>query len=165
MLAWLRVAGGNSVLPPWVSLSFPRVREAIAMLRDRPCADPACAWCREQHDLEVLLPRYFPGITRFRAAPATADGHSLQRVIVENGFAGRSTLAILPTGGGKSLCFQSREGISNSASPSSTTVEPTEHTVEKTARRFSVFNSLTVTRATTVSPILTGALNFSVCDR
>ncbi len=60
---------------------------------------------------------------------------------------------------------QSREGISNSASPSSTTVDPTEHTVEKTARRFSVFNSLTVTRATTVSPILTGALNFSVCDR
>ena len=105
-LAWLRVAGGNSVLPPWVSLSFPRVREAIAMLRDRPCADPACTWCREQHDLEALLPRYFPGITRFRAAPATADGHSLQRVIVENGFAGRSTLAILPTGGGKSLCFQ-----------------------------------------------------------
>ena len=62
-------------------------------------------------------------------------------------------------------CAQSRAGISNSASPSSTTVEPTEHTVEKTARRFSVFNSLTVTRATTVSPILTGALNFSVCDR
>ncbi|MGD9871831.1 MAG: RecQ family ATP-dependent DNA helicase, partial [Thauera sp.] len=105
-LAWLRVAGGNSVLPPWVSLSFPRVREAIAMLRDRPCADPACAWCREQHDLEALLPRYFPGITRFRATPATPDGHSLQRAIVENGFAGKSTLAILPTGGGKSLCFQ-----------------------------------------------------------
>ena len=106
VLAWLRVAGGNSVLPPWVSLSFPRVREAIAMLRDRPCADPACTWCREQHDLEALLPRYFPGITRFRATPAKSDGHSLQRAIVENGFAGRSTLAILPTGGGKSLCFQ-----------------------------------------------------------
>lgn len=105
-LAWLRVAGGNSVLPPWVRLSFPKVREAISLLRDKPCPDQACAWCREQHDLEALLPRYFPGITRFRAAPATPDGHSLQRVIVENGFAGKSTLAILPTGGGKSLCFQ-----------------------------------------------------------
>lgn len=106
VLAWLGVAGGNSVLPPWVNLSFPRVREAIAILRDTPCADPACSWCQEQHDLEALLSRYFPGITRFRSAPATADGRSLQRAIVENGFAGRPTLAILPTGGGKSLCFQ-----------------------------------------------------------
>ncbi|WP_018989344.1 RecQ family ATP-dependent DNA helicase [Aromatoleum toluclasticum] len=105
-LAWLRVAGGNSVLPPWVSLSFPRAREAIAMLRDVPCPDPACAWCREQHDIEALLPRYFPGITRFRSTPTTDDGRSLQQAIVENGFAGRPTLAILPTGGGKSLCFQ-----------------------------------------------------------
>lgn len=105
-LAWLRVAGGNSVLPPWVHLNFPKTREAIAALRDLPCPDPACAWCREQHDLEALLPRYFPGITRFRATPATPDGRSLQCAIVDNGFAGRPTLAILPTGGGKSLCFQ-----------------------------------------------------------
>jgi ATP-dependent DNA helicase RecQ len=106
VLAWLRVAGGNSVLPPWVGLNFPRTREAIAVLRDTPCTDPNCAWCREQHDLDVQLPRYFPGITRFRASPATADGRSLQRAIVENGFAKRPTLAILPTGGGKSLCYQ-----------------------------------------------------------
>ncbi|RKT38000.1 RecQ family ATP-dependent DNA helicase [Thiocapsa rosea] len=105
-LAWLRVAGGNSVLPPWVKLSFPKTGEAIAALRDVPCTDPACAWCREQHDLERMLPHYFPGITEFRPSPATPDGRSLQRAIVENGFAGRSTLAILPTGGGKSLCFQ-----------------------------------------------------------
>ena len=105
-LAWLRVAGGNSVLPPWVSLHFPKTREAIAALRDVRCADPACDWCRAQHDPDRLLPRYFPGISRFRSTPATADGRSLQQAIVENGFAGRPTLAILPTGGGKSLCFQ-----------------------------------------------------------
>lgn len=105
-LAWLRVAGGNSVLPPWVSLSFPRTRAVIATLRDVPCSDPECEWCREQHDLSTLLPRYFPGITRFRSTPTTPDGRSLQQAIVENGFAGTSTLAILPTGGGKSLCFQ-----------------------------------------------------------
>ncbi|MBR0567279.1 RecQ family ATP-dependent DNA helicase [Azoarcus sp. L1K30] len=105
-LVWLRVAGGNSVLPPWVSLSFPKTREVISALRDVPCPDPACAWCREQHDLDALLPRYFPGITRFRSTPTTGDGRSLQQAIVENGFARKPTLAILPTGGGKSLCFQ-----------------------------------------------------------
>ncbi|HRP96570.1 MAG TPA: RecQ family ATP-dependent DNA helicase [Rhodocyclaceae bacterium] len=105
-LAWLGVAGGNSVLPPWVGLAFPRTREVIAALRDVPCSDPACEWCRDQHHPQTLLPRYFPGITRFRSAPATPDGRSLQQAIVANGFAGTPTLAILPTGGGKSLCFQ-----------------------------------------------------------
>ncbi|ANE55016.1 RecQ family ATP-dependent DNA helicase [Methylomonas sp. DH-1] len=106
VLAWLRVAGANSVLPPWVAANFPQTRELIALLRDSACGDPDCAWCSEQHDLSKLLPRYFPGIDQFRPLPATADGRSLQQAIVENGFAGRPTLAILPTGGGKSLCYQ-----------------------------------------------------------
>jgi ATP-dependent DNA helicase RecQ len=106
VLAWLRVSSGNSVLPPWVSRSFPRTRELIAILRDVPCTDPECIWCLEQHDLLKLLPRYFPGITRFRETPRMEDGRSLQQAIVEQGFAGRPTLAILPTGGGKSLCYQ-----------------------------------------------------------
>jgi ATP-dependent DNA helicase RecQ len=106
VLSWLRVAGGNSVLPPWVNLSFPKTRKLIAILRDVPCGDPECAWCRDQHDLLQLLPRYFPGITNFRSTPATEDGKSLQQTIVEHGFAGTPTLAILPTGGGKSLCYQ-----------------------------------------------------------
>ncbi|MBP6653797.1 MAG: RecQ family ATP-dependent DNA helicase [Propionivibrio sp.] len=105
-LAWLRVSGGNSVLPPWVGLSYPKTREVISLLRDVPCSDPECVWCKEQHDLLALLPKYFPGINSFRKTPATPDGRSLQQVIVENGFAGKPTLAVLPTGGGKSLCFQ-----------------------------------------------------------
>lgn len=105
-LAWLRVAGGNSVLPPWVHLNYPKTREVISALRDVPCSAPDCLWCKEQHDLLAVLPKYFPGITRFRSTPTTADGRSLQQAIVENGFAGKPSLAILPTGGGKSLCFQ-----------------------------------------------------------
>lgn len=46
------------------------------------------------------------GAACFRSTPTTPDGRSLQQAIVDNGFAGISTLAILPTGGGKSLCFQ-----------------------------------------------------------
>ncbi len=105
-LAWLRVAGSNSVLPPWVGFTYPKTREVIALLRDVPCALPNCLWCKEQHDLLTVLSNYFPGIHQFRSTPATADGRSLQRTIVENGFASKPTLAILPTGGGKSLCYQ-----------------------------------------------------------
>ncbi len=106
VLAWLRVAGGNSVLPPWVGSQFPQTKTLIKQLRDVPCGDPACEWCSEQHDLKKLLARYFVGIQDFRATPATADGRSLQQTIVEHGFAGQPMLAILPTGGGKSLCYQ-----------------------------------------------------------
>ena len=105
-IAWLRVAGGNSVLPPWVYHQFPRAREIITRLRDAPCADPGCEWCRTQHDPRALLRHYFQPITDFRATPTTPDGHSLQEAITCNVFARTPTLAILPTGGGKSLCYQ-----------------------------------------------------------
>ena len=49
-LAWLRVAGGNSVLAPWVRHQFPAVAQLIGELRDQPCTDPACQYCRSAHD-------------------------------------------------------------------------------------------------------------------
>jgi hypothetical protein len=74
-----------------------------------------------------------------------------------------------PSGGGKQGTLgtvgQARAGTRISASPSMTTLSPTVHTVENSARRFSAFNSFTVTRATTVSPIFTGALNLRFWDR
>jgi ATP-dependent DNA helicase RecQ len=104
-VAWLGVAGGNSVLPPWVRLQFDSVAPILTQLRDRPCGDPACDYCRRTHHPETQLKRYF-GFDAFRPKPADADGGSLQRRIVAEAMADRSLLAILPTGGGKSLCYQ-----------------------------------------------------------
>ena len=104
-LAWLRVAGSNSVLPPWVRHRFPILRQILRHLRDVPCADPGCTFCRAAHDPLVQLKRYF-GYRAFRSSPAGEDRRSLQEHIVRHAMGGNSLLAILPTGGGKSLCYQ-----------------------------------------------------------
>ena len=104
-LAWLRVAGTNSVLPPWVRRQFPAVAPFLQALREIPCGDPACDWCRATHDPDTQLQRFF-GFDDFRPTPAAGDGQSLQRQVVLAGLQGRPLLAILPTGGGKSLCYQ-----------------------------------------------------------
>ena len=104
-LGWIRVSGGNSVLPIWVHHSLPVVRGLISELREQNCGDPACGYCREQHDPEHLLTLHF-GHAGFRPLPAAPDGSSLQRAIVVAGLAHRSLLAVLPTGGGKSICYQ-----------------------------------------------------------
>ncbi|EIC20980.1 ATP-dependent DNA helicase, RecQ family [Thiorhodovibrio frisius] len=103
--AWLQVAGGDSVLPPWVRHRFPATRGLLKALRETPCGDPACRWCRETHDPVRQLKRWF-GFDAFRSEPAAADGSSLQQAVATDGIADQSLLAILPTGGGKSLCFQ-----------------------------------------------------------
>ena len=102
VLAWLRVAGENSVIPPWVRLAYPDIATLVRELRATPCSDVACNWCRENHDARRWLKRWF-GYDDFRRDDAK---HSLQEDIVSAGTAGRSLLGILPTGGGKSLCYQ-----------------------------------------------------------
>jgi ATP-dependent DNA helicase RecQ len=104
-LTWLRVAGGSSVLPPWVRRHHPNIGELLARLREVPCDLPGCAYCRAMHDPERQLATHF-GFPAFRDTPADAAGRSLQREIVLAGMRQQSLLAILPTGGGKSICFQ-----------------------------------------------------------
>ncbi|HEU0201680.1 MAG TPA: RecQ family ATP-dependent DNA helicase [Burkholderiaceae bacterium] len=104
-LAWLSVAGGNSVMPPWVRHQFSEAAVLVRRLRDEPCGDPACAWCRERHDAQRELTRWF-GLADFRPEPADSEGRSFQRLIVEAALRGRHALGILPTGTGKSLCYQ-----------------------------------------------------------
>ena len=104
-LAWLSVAGGNSVMPPWVRHQFPETGHLVRRLRDLACADPGCAWCRERHDARKELKRWF-GFDEFRPEPADDDGRPMQQAIVEAAMAGKHVLGILPTGTGKSLCYQ-----------------------------------------------------------
>ena len=104
-LAWLSVAGGNSVVPPWVRHQFPDTGRLVRWLRDAACTDPACGWCRERHDPRKELKRWF-GFDDFRPEPADADGHPMQQAIAEAAMAGKHVLGILPTGTGKSLCYQ-----------------------------------------------------------
>jgi ATP-dependent DNA helicase RecQ len=104
-LGWIRVSGGNSVLPLWVSETMPLVLKHIERLREQDCEDPGCAYCLEQHNPEALLNSYF-NKQSYRERPAAADGSSLQRAIVQAGLKRQSLLAVLPTGGGKSICCQ-----------------------------------------------------------
>ena len=104
-LAWLSVAGGNSVMPPWVRHQFPEAGRLVRRLRDTPCADPACGWCRVRHDAGKELKRWF-GYPAFRPEPAHDDGRPMQQAIVEAAMRGEHVLGILPTGTGKSLCYQ-----------------------------------------------------------
>lgn len=105
-LAWLSVAGGNSVMPPWVRHQFPLAGEIVRRLRDTACADPACGWCREHHDAKKELKRWFD-FDGFRPEPVDPhNGQPLQQNIVEAAMGGLHALAILPTGTGKSLCYQ-----------------------------------------------------------
>jgi ATP-dependent DNA helicase RecQ len=104
-IAWLRVSGHNSVLPPWVRKTFPGTVAILQQLRDVPCDDPGCDYCQSNHDPTRQLERYF-GFSAFRPQPSTSDGTSLQEAIVRHGMSDQPQLAILPTGGGKSLCYQ-----------------------------------------------------------
>ena len=104
-LAWLSVAGDNSVVPPWVRHQFPDTGHLVRWLRDTACTDPACGWCRERHDARKELRRWF-NFDNFRPEPEYDDGRPMQQAIVEEAMAGRHALGILPTGTGKSLCYQ-----------------------------------------------------------
>ena len=107
-IAWLSVSGGNSVMPPWVRHNFPATASLVRCLRDEACKEPSCAWCRQYHEPGAELKRLF-GFESFRAQPKEDDSDTarpMQQAIVETAMKNQSVLAILPTGTGKSLCYQ-----------------------------------------------------------
>ncbi|MDE0415547.1 MAG: RecQ family ATP-dependent DNA helicase [bacterium] len=104
-LSWISVAGENSVMPPWVRHQFPETGVLVRRLRDTSCTDPSCEWCRTWADPISLLGKWF-GFGEFRPKPTGEDGRSLQETIVAVALAKSPVLGILPTGTGKSLCYQ-----------------------------------------------------------
>ena len=105
-LSWLTVSGGTSVLAPWVRHQFPETARLVNELRDQDCEDPKCEYCASTLNPTEQLKRYFGQggkIKFFRDVKGINGG---QEAIVRAGMKGEHTLAILPTGGGKSLCFQ-----------------------------------------------------------
>ena len=104
-LSWISVAGGDSVMPPWVRMQFREASLIVRHLRDTNCGDPACVWCSDKNDPNKALERWF-GFPAFRPEPVDEMGRPLQERIVAEAMAGRSVLGILPTGTGKSVCYQ-----------------------------------------------------------
>ena len=101
-VAWLRVSGGNSVLPEWVRRRHVRIPGMLRKLRELSCGQDGCAYCRRNHDVVGQLQRFF----QFEDFRLTEDGQPLQRALSEAGINGAWLLGVLPTSGGKSLCFQ-----------------------------------------------------------
>ncbi|GAA4230183.1 RecQ family ATP-dependent DNA helicase [Sagittula marina] len=104
-LSWITVAGGDSVMPPWVRAQFREASLIVRHLRDTSCKDPTCGWCAEQNDPVRALEKWF-GFPSFRPKPVDPEGRPLQERIVDEAMSGNSLLGILPTGTGKSLCYQ-----------------------------------------------------------
>ena len=105
-LAWLSVSGANSVMPPWVRHQFPTAGRLVRRLRDEACGDQRCGWCRSYHNPVSELKRLF-GFEAFRPEPKDPDTDMpMQQAIVEAAMKSQDALAILPTGTGKSLCYQ-----------------------------------------------------------
>ncbi len=104
-LSWISVAGGDSVMPPWVRAQFREAGRIVRDLRDTNCRDSECSYCRTNSDPKQALTRWF-GFESFRPEPIDEFGRPLQERIVESALDGESVLGILPTGTGKSICYQ-----------------------------------------------------------
>ena len=90
----------GSRISPWVMQNFPRIARVQEALCLTPCAQ-GCGYCTRRLDVLAGLRTIFE-YDSFR----TYEGEPLQERACRAAMAGKSLLAIFPTGGGKSLTFQ-----------------------------------------------------------
>ncbi len=105
LAAWLSVAEQGQPLPIWVHHQFPNLRKTINILRSIPCDKSDCVYCQQQFNPVAQLQKFFH-FPAFRPTPATPEGESLQQAIVHHALRANNLLGILPTGAGKSICYQ-----------------------------------------------------------
>ena len=123
LVAWLRVAGGNSVLPPWVHRTFPETGRLYRELRDVSCGSPECTYCRTAHDPEGLLARNF-NLSAFKPQPQNDAGGSLQRDVTVAGLRGENLIAIFPPARASPFAISSRRWPTTGAPASSPSSSP-----------------------------------------
>ena len=100
-LALISVGDTTSITPPWLLRNYPKIENVLWFLRNNPCEDEHCSYCRGMLDIHAGLKKFF-GYDAFR----TFDGEPMQEQAVSCAVKGESLLCIFPTGGGKSLTFQ-----------------------------------------------------------
>lgn len=103
---WIQASpDGGGVLPAWVRRAFPAVVGLLDRLRGRPCDSQApCSVCAARHSATAILRTTTP-YRDFRPQPAW-QGRSLQEAVTAAALEGQDLVGVLPTGGGKSLCYQ-----------------------------------------------------------
>ncbi|MBI4658899.1 MAG: ATP-dependent DNA helicase RecQ, partial [Verrucomicrobia bacterium] len=113
MISTARRRGHRLLSPRSLGLRGSRdaARDALLSSQTRPALLEISSVRGESNELRALLKQYF-GFTSFRP---------LQEEIIRDTLAGKDVFAVLPTGGGKSLCFQlpalARSGLTVVVSP------------------------------------------------
>lgn len=88
-----------SVFPFWLTKRYPLSYGILNVLCGNNCG--GCEYCMNKFDARIQLQHWFH-YNDFRKF----EGKDLQRQIVDAAINGESILAVLPTGGGKSITFQ-----------------------------------------------------------
>ncbi len=99
-LALIHTGDEYSMIPRWLTLTYPQIAYVMHQLRSVPCKD-LCPYCQSVLDIHKGLKKYF-GYDSFR----TYNGEPLQESAAQAAVDGKSLLAVFPTGGGKSITFQ-----------------------------------------------------------
>ena len=108
-LSWVRNRDCRGAPAPWLLEAVPGFGALLDQLREGGCWRGHCRWCRGGGTIAERAAQWFPSLRgeafSFRG-PRDADNRFVQERVMEAGLARRSYLAIMPTGSGKSRCFQ-----------------------------------------------------------